>query len=336
MSSSEYVCRLCRSKVSVTSPVCGGSLMTMPAAGSRPVNTSQKDRLVVTPSPRSDGHSMTAGSVFMAGWPRPAARPLVCASTAADHHNPMSSRQDSSRTSVTHAGQACRQGRQSRHRLAFVLDQLEKLHPGPRIVTKGAEHRAGHGKRVLFLHAAHRHAQMGALTNDRHAQWIDFLENLLGNLIRHPLLDLQTSRKHVDQPWNLAQTDHMTPGNVGDVALPEKRQNVMLAKTVEINVLDDDHLVVIDGEQCAVEDGVDIGVVTAGQEPERAFDALRGADESFAGWIFAQLGEQAPDQILHDRIVTVSEALPFSRPWRLRRLTGHGVPRCAVCFLEVR
>ena len=45
----------------------------------------------------------------------------------------------------------------------------------------------------------------------------------------------------------------MTPGNVRDVALPEKRQNVMLAKTIEINVLDDDHLAVVNGEERVVQ-----------------------------------------------------------------------------------
>src|SRR5262245_129070 len=60
--SSEYVCRLWRSKLSVTGPLCGGSVMRMPAAGSTPLITSQKDRPLVTPTPSSAGQTMRAGS----------------------------------------------------------------------------------------------------------------------------------------------------------------------------------------------------------------------------------------------------------------------------------
>jgi hypothetical protein len=37
------------------------------------------------------------------------------------------------------------------------------------------------------------------------------------------------------------------------VALPEERQQVMLAEAVEVDVFDYHHLVIINGEQCVVE-----------------------------------------------------------------------------------
>ena len=39
----------------------------MPSAGSRPVSTSQKLRLVCTPSPSGFGHMIIAGSVLCGG-----------------------------------------------------------------------------------------------------------------------------------------------------------------------------------------------------------------------------------------------------------------------------
>ena len=58
-------------------------------------------------------------------------------------------------------------------------------------------------------------------------------------------------------------------GNVGDVTLAEERQQVMLAQTVEVDVLDDHHLVIIDREQRVVEHRVDVGGVAARQKAQR-------------------------------------------------------------------
>src|SRR5918994_790180 len=148
----------------MTSPVCGGSLMMMPAAGSRPVNTSQNDRLVVTPSPRSEGHSTTAGSVFSAGGAGPRPRLAWASTSTAD--TATASRSNAPRTvapshprtlaplrpiSVPDARQAFGHRRHRRRHLALVLDELEKFHAGPRIVAKGPEHRARYRERVLLL-----------------------------------------------------------------------------------------------------------------------------------------------------------------------------------------
>ena len=66
-----------------------------------------------------------------------------------------------------------------------------------------------------------------------------------GDLMREPLLHLQPSREDIDQPRNLAEADHPLLRDVGDVALAEERQQVMLAQAVEVDVLDDHHLAVI-------------------------------------------------------------------------------------------
>ena len=51
----------------VAGPTCGGISTRMPSIGSRPVSTSQKLRLVCTPSPSGFGHVIIAGSVLSGG-----------------------------------------------------------------------------------------------------------------------------------------------------------------------------------------------------------------------------------------------------------------------------
>src|SRR5262245_7974340 len=99
---------------------------------------------------------------------------------------------------------------------------------------------------------------MRPFTYHRHAERIDLFADRLGDLIGHPFLDLEPPRKDVDQTRNLAETDDSFTRDVRDVALAEKGEEMMLTERVEIDVLDDHHLVVIDGEQCVVEDIVDV------------------------------------------------------------------------------
>ena len=103
--------------------------------------------------------------------------------------------------------------------------------------------------------------------------------------------------EHVHEPRNLAQADHARAGDVGDVALAEERQQVVLAQAVEVDVLHDHHLAVVDGEQRIVEHGVDVRVVSARQESERLLDPCRRPEQPFAIRVFAKLHEEPRDEI---------------------------------------
>ena len=176
-----------------------------------------------------------------------------------------------------------------------------------------------------FSHAAHRHAQVRPLHHDRHAERRDLLEDGVGNLVREPLLHLQPAAEHLDEPRNLAQADHLVARNVGDVALAEKRQQMMLAQAVEVDVLDDDHLAVVDGEQRVVDHRVDVRLVSAGEKLERLFDPLRRVDQPLALRILAELRQQPPDQILHRPIVSLHHGCPGQR--RRRPTTSTPIAR---------
>jgi hypothetical protein len=162
------------------------------------------------------------------------------------------------------------------------LDQVEKLHPRPRVVLKHPEHGARDRHRVLFFDTTHRHAQMRGFHHDGDAERPNFFPNRFRDLIGEAFLHLQAAGEDVDQARNLAQADYTPLRNIGDVTLPEKRQQMMLAKTVEVDVFDDHHLVIIDAEERIVEDGVDICGIAARQEVERLFHSFRCVEQPFA------------------------------------------------------
>ena len=93
-----------------------------------------------------------------------------------------------------------------------------------------------------------------------------------GDLVGHPFLQLQPAREDIDQARNLAEPDHAAVRDVGDVALAEERQQVVLAHAVEVDVADDHHLAIIDAEQRAVQHVVDVGRVAAREKPQRLVD----------------------------------------------------------------
>src|SRR5204863_5932880 len=82
-----------------------------------------------------------------------------------------------------------------------------------------------------------------------------------------------------------------------------KREEMMVSERVEVDVLDDHHLVVIDGEQRVVQDFIDICLVPGRQEAQRLLDARGSTNEPLTIRIFTELDQEPPDQILHLRIV---------------------------------
>ena len=61
----------------------------------------------------------------------------------------------------------------------------------------------------------------------------------------HAFLYLQAMGKDVYDPRYLAQTGNITIGDVGHVGLAIERQDMMLAKREEIDVLYNDHLRIV-------------------------------------------------------------------------------------------
>ena len=163
-----------------------------------------------------------------------------------------------------------------------ALDELEELRPGSRVVLEDAEHRARDRDRVLFLDAAHRHAQVRSLHDDADAERPDLVAQRLGDLAGQALLHLQAAREDLDQARDFAEPDDAALRYVSDVTFSEKRQQVMLAEAIEVDVLDDHHLVIIDAEERVVEDGVDVGRIALSQKAKRFLHSLWRVEQPLA------------------------------------------------------
>src|SRR5438552_4056851 len=72
---------------------------------------------------------------------------------------------------------------------------------------------------------------------------VDRGEDFLRNLFRQSLLQLQPPGVHVDEPCELRHAEYAAAGNVADVAAAEKRQHVVLAQAVYLDILYDHHAV---------------------------------------------------------------------------------------------
>jgi len=87
------------------------------------------------------------------------------------------------------------------------------------------------------------------------------------------------------------------------MALAEERQQVVLAEAVEVDVLDDDHLAILDREQRVVQHLVDVSVIPAGEELQGFLDPRRRVHQPLAIGIFPERRQKVPYEILHPSIV---------------------------------
>src|SRR2546430_14827065 len=108
------------------------------------------------------------------------------------------------------------------------------------VVAESAEHGAGDGLAMLFLNAAHLHAQMAGFDDYADALRSYFFLDRFRNLAGHALLNLQPPREHIDQARDFAEAKNALLRQIGHVSLAEERKNVVFAKAEEFDVLDED------------------------------------------------------------------------------------------------
>ena len=262
--------------------------MRMPAAGSRPIGTSQNGRFVRTPSPSTCGQLTSAAcTIGVAGtgggagrapaWSAPAAPGFgERASDGAAARRPQRPTRErrAGRTgprvasSVDDAGQAgclgrpascrCRAGGCS-SRNSMRVRALSRKTPSIALVT---------ANRVLLL-ARRASTCRGACASHTTAtpsgsmlrRTVSAIWLVMRSWICSRRANTSTSRGILLSPMTCAARD------VGDVALAEERQQVVLAEAVEVDVLHDDHLAVVHREERIVEDCRSmLACVSAGEE----------------------------------------------------------------------
>src|SRR5262245_57602686 len=142
-----------------------------------------------------------------------------------------------------------------------VADKSQKLFAGFFGCPEAAQHMGRNGGRMLFLYAAHHHAQVAGFNHHAHAQRLDGVLDGFGDLHGQAFLHLQAAREDVHQPGDLAQSHYFAVGNVSHVNLAEEWQQMMLAQAEHLDVLDDDHFVVGDLKQGSLKNLVRVFVV---------------------------------------------------------------------------
>ena len=135
---------------------------------------------------------------------------------------------------------------------------------------------------------------MLGLDHYRHAGGAGHLADRLGDLPGEVLLDLQAAGEHVDDPRHLRQAEHLAGGNVRHMSLADEGQEVVFAQGVQLDVADDDHFIVVRGEQRAVDDFLQGLAIAVAEVLHGLGRALRGVEQAFALRVFAETDEDLP------------------------------------------
>ncbi len=139
----------------------------------------------------------------------------------------------------------------------------------------------------IIMHT-HHHAHVLRFDHHRDAGGVGHLLDRLGDFPGEIFLDLQAPGEHVDNPGDLRQPQHLAGWNVGDMGLADEGQQMMFAQRVQLDVLDDHHLVVIRGEQCTVDHAFDTFGVAVTQVLHGLGCPFRGVQQTLAIRVFAK------------------------------------------------
>jgi hypothetical protein len=180
-------------------------------------------------------------------------------------------------------------------------DQFQKFLACLRLTAERSQHRAGDGDGVLFFHTPHHHAEMSGFDDDADAMGIQLRAQRFRDLHGQPFLHLQTSGEHIDDPWDLAETDHLLVGQIADMDPAKKRQEMMFAHTEKIDVFDDDHFVIVDRKERPVQEMVDITLVPLRHKGQGFGHSLRGLEQPIPTGFLTESEKHLRDQRLEDR-----------------------------------
>ena len=107
--------------------------------------------------------------------------------------------------------------------------QRQELLSGLLLVAEAPQHTTGGGARPQLLHPARHHTHVQRLDHHRHPSRLEHVGERHRDLLRQPLLHLEPAQVHLRQPGQFREAQHPFVGDVADVALTEKRHQVVFA-----------------------------------------------------------------------------------------------------------
>lgn len=122
------------------------------------------------------------------------------------------------------------------------------------------------GDGMLFPHSAHHHTEVARFDHDSDALGLEYLLECVTDLLSETLLDLEPTREHVDDAGDFTETDDFLVWDVADVDFAREGEQVVLAEGVALDVFHDDHAIGICREECAVDDFLQILIVSGGEK----------------------------------------------------------------------
>lgn len=144
------------------------------------------------------------------------------------------------------------------------------------------------------MDAAERHAGVDGLNDAGGALGVKLVHDGVGDLGGETFLHLGAKREPFDEAGELAESDDLAVGEVGDVDAAGERHEVVLAHRVKFNVAEEDNFVVL-----FVEDGFKMAARVFAHPGEKlgvgAGDASGSFQEAFAIGVFADRNENFPD-----------------------------------------
>src|SRR5215203_3830235 len=108
----------------------------------------------------------------------------------------------------------------------------------------------------------------------------------IGDLRGEVFLNLKSTRKHVDDPRHLGESDNLALRNIGNVRLPNERQEMMLAHRVKLDVLHEHNLARFRFEDRVVHNLIQALPVAGGQELESSCRATGRLEQAFPLRVF--------------------------------------------------
>ncbi|KAH6606961.1 hypothetical protein Trco_006114 [Trichoderma cornu-damae] len=150
-----------------------------------------------------------------------------------------------------------------------------------------------------LLHAAHDHAQVGRLHDHGHALGLQDLEYGIRHVLGQALLDLQPPGEHLGNPRQLGDADHGVVGDVANVHLAGKGDQMMLADRKHIYVFDNDHLVVAFLENRSVHNVPYVLLISLREIQHGVGVSLRGGQKPLPVRVLSDAFEQCLDGPLH-------------------------------------
>src|SRR5947209_5204123 len=176
---------------------------------------------------------------------------------------------------------------------------------------------------MLLLDSAHHHAEVSSFDDDANTEWFNCLLDGIGDLLSQPLLHLQAASKRVHQPRNFTQADDFAFRKIRNMHFAEEWQHVMFTQAEHLDVLDDDHLVVIDFEQSAAQELGWVFTISSRQELNGFGHALWRSLQTVALRILAEVLENL-------KICFLQSRLGFFHFWRQSFGHRHHTFRCCA------